>query len=279
MLLGQLMVMPVQCSGGLYAVELNAEYEFCSDWLSWYGESFMRKRDYYEILGVDKHVDGNAIKKAYRNLAMKYHPDRNPGREKEANEKFKEINKAYEVLGDPEKRRQYDMFGTAATGDIFGSPFTRSGFEEVMSDFGKGGLGFDFLSSIFDGFELFRRPGRMEFRTRRPDGKTFHGHIPLEDMLGDLFGTRAGGGRKRADVSFGDVYNQQNRDDDIHERLTISPEKARHGVKMEYKRGKGRIEITIPAGVKTGERVRYKGARLKLDGKPGDLYVHVTVRD
>ena len=152
----------------------------------------MGKRDYYEILGVSRNADENTIKKAYRNLAMKYHPDRNPRREKEANEKFKEINEAYEVLGDPEKRKQYDMFGTVGTGDIFGSPFTRSGFEEAMRDFGKGGLGFDFLRNIFDDFEFSSRPGGVEFRTQRPGGKTFYGHVPLEDMLGELFGTRTG---------------------------------------------------------------------------------------
>ena len=81
----------------------------------------MKRKDYYGILGVAKNATEAEIKKAYRKLAMKYHPDRNPGKEKEANEKFKQINEAYEVLGDPEKRKQYDMVGTVGTGDIFGS--------------------------------------------------------------------------------------------------------------------------------------------------------------
>ena len=68
------------------------------------------KRDYYEVLGVDKNADAQALKKAYRKLAMKYHPDRNPDN-KEAEEKFKEINEAYEVLSDDDKRRTYDQFG------------------------------------------------------------------------------------------------------------------------------------------------------------------------
>lgn len=237
----------------------------------------MAKKDYYEILGVPRNADENTIKKAYRNLAMKYHPDRNPGREKEANEKFKTINEAYEVLGDPEKRKQYDTFGTVGTGDFFGSPFTRSGFEEVMKDFGRGGLGFDFLKDIFDGFEFFTKPGRVEFRTSRPSGKRVYGHIPLEDMLGDLFGRSASGRYKG--MPFEQAFTQGGAGNDIHEHLTISPEKARHGVKMEYKRGRGKIEITIPQGIKTGEKVRYKRARAKLDGKPGDLYVHITVKD
>ncbi len=239
----------------------------------------MRKKGYYEILGASRDADENTIKKAYRNLAMKYHPDRNPGREKEANEKFKEINEAYEVLGDPEKRKQYDMFGTFGTGDIFGSPFTRSGFEEVIQDFGRGGLGFDFLRNIFNGFEFSSRPSRMEFRANRPGGRIFRGRVPLEDMLGDLFGTRTIG-REYTDIPYDDVFKQQpRRNNDIHERLTISSEKARRGAKMEYKREGRKIEITIPPGVKSRGKVRYKGARLKLDGQPGDLYIRITVRD
>jgi len=240
----------------------------------------MRKKDYYKVLGVNKNADENTIKKAYRSLAMKYHPDRNQGREKEANEKFKEINEAYEILGDPEKRKQYDMFGTAATGDIFGSPFTRTGFEEVIQDFGRGGLEFDFLKNIFGGFEYSTKPGRMEFRSRRPGGRTFYGSAPLEDMLAEMLGAQTSGGRRYSGTPVTETFEEQQRvRNDIHEHLTISSEKARHGIKMEYKRGKRKIEIAIPPGVKTGRRVRYKRARLKLDGQPGDLYVYITVRD
>ncbi len=239
----------------------------------------MRRKDYYKILGVSRNADEGTIKKAYRSLAMKYHPDRNPGREKEANERFKEINEAYEVLGDPDKRSRYDMYGTVGTGDIFGSPFTRSGFEEVVRDFGKGGLGFDFLKGIFDGFEFSSKLGGIEFRTRRPGGKIFYGHASLEDMLGNLFGTSTEASREYSTMPFGKVFRRQRgSNNDIHEHLTISPQKARQGVKMEYKRGERKIEISIPPGVKTGERVRYRGARLKLNGTPGDLYVYVTVK-
>ena len=239
----------------------------------------MKGKDYYQILGVSRKATNEEIKKAYRNLAMKYHPDHNQGREKEANEKFKEINEAYEVLGDPEKRKQYDTFGTVGTGDIWGSPFTRAGFEEVMRDFGKGGLRFDFLKDIFDGFEFSSRPDRVEFRTRRPGGKTFYGHASLEDMLSDLFEAKPRGRRRYAGEPFGEVFEQAREKNDIHEHLTISSKKARRGVRMEYKRGGRKIQITIPPGVKTGGRIRYRGARLKLDGQPGDLYVHVEVKD
>ena len=107
-------------------------------------------KDYYQILGVPRNTAQEQIKKSYRKLAMQYHPDRNPGKEKWANEKFKEINEAFGVLGDPQKRRQYDQFGTVGNiGDIFGSPFTRTTFEDLMQDFGGSGLGFDFLDNVF----------------------------------------------------------------------------------------------------------------------------------
>ena len=240
----------------------------------------MNRKDYYGILGIGRNATEDKIKKAYRNLAMKYHPDRNPGKEKEANEKFKQINEAYEVLGDPEKRKQYDKFGTVGTGDIFGSPFTRAGFEGVVRDFGKGGLSFDFLKDIFGGFEFSSRPGRVEFRAQRPGGKTFRGQVPLEEVLAGLFGTKPGAYREYTGMPFEQAFRQATKDsNDIHEQLTISSEKAKQGVRMEYKRGKAKIEISIPAGVKAGQKVRYRGARLRLDGQRGDLYVHIKVQD
>ena len=96
-----------------------------------------QKRDYYEVLGVDKNADEAAIKKAYRVLAKKYHPDMNPG-DKEAEKKFKEASEAYAVLSDPEKRRQYDQFGHAAfdggAGGAGGFDFSGTDFSDIFSD-------------------------------------------------------------------------------------------------------------------------------------------------
>ena len=103
------------------------------------------KRDYYEVLGVEKGADEAALKKAYRTLAKKYHPDMNPG-DKEAEQKFKEINEAYGVLSDPEKRQKYDQFGHSAfdgTGGMGGGGFDFGGFDfgDIFSSFFGGGGG------------------------------------------------------------------------------------------------------------------------------------------
>ena len=110
-------------------------------------------KDYYQVLDISRNATEQQIKKAYRKLAMQYHPDRNPGNEKWANEKFKEVNEAFSVLGDPEKRKQYDQFGTVGSaGDMFRSGYTRTTFEDLMKDFGGAGLRFDFLDDIFSDF-------------------------------------------------------------------------------------------------------------------------------
>ena len=125
------------------------------------------KRDYYEVLGVSKSASDDEIKKAYRKLAIKYHPDRNPG-DKEAEAKFKEINEAHEVLSDKQKRARYDQFGHAgvggasgfggASGNPFGGGFNYNG-QTFNFDFGNGGMFDDILGSLF-GFGGPRRPRR-----------------------------------------------------------------------------------------------------------------------
>jgi len=127
-------------------------------------EQVMAKRDYYEILGVDRSADEVAIKRAYRNLAMKYHPDRNSG-DGHAVEKMKEINEAYAVLSDCHKRRLYDTYGHAGlegytTADIFRG----IDFESLFREFGLGDFGFGFGDSIFGSFF---GTGRTSTKTRR----------------------------------------------------------------------------------------------------------------
>ena len=219
-------------------------------------------KDYYQILGVPKNATETQIKKAYRKLAMQYHPDRNPGKEPWANEKFKEINEAFGVLGDPGKRKQYDQFGTVGNiGDIFGSPFTRTTFEDLMNDFGGSGLGFDFLDNIFGdalkgrsfSFKTFSRGsgGPRGIRFEAPGG------INLEEIFG-----RAQRPRRR----------------EVRYEITISREQAAKGLEKDLSRKGKKLRVKIPAGVKSGTKVKLRNARQITDGQPGDIIILVRVK-
>jgi len=212
----------------------------------------MRKKDYYEILSVNRDASENTIKKAYRKLAMQYHPDRNPGKEKWANEKFKEINEAYAVLGDPEKRRQYDQFGTVGNiGDIFGSPFTRTTFEDLMKDFGKSNLEFGFLDNIFGDFSQDRSFSFKKFRrgTGRPRVVRFE--VPEGINLEEIFGQA-----------------QRPSQQGVRYEIVITKEQAAHGLEKNLTRRGKTLRVKIPAGVKTGKRVILRNARQLTDGQP-----------
>jgi molecular chaperone DnaJ len=257
----------------------------------------LAKRDYYEVLGVDRTADADALKKAYRALALKYHPDRNPD-DPAAEEKFKEASEAYAVLSDPEKRRAYERFGFSGVGAGAGQP------------------GFDFgdLGAFGD---------------------------VLNDLFGDLFGTRGGGGRPRRgrgrrgadlrytlEVELRDLLAVHEADLQIPKMRpcsTCEGSGARAGTRPETCsrcrgsgqlmfqqgffrisrpcdqcggageivrercpscRGTGRVEgeqslhVKIPAGVEHGTRLRLAGeGEAGIEGgPPGDLYVDIAVR-
>jgi curved DNA-binding protein len=218
-------------------------------------------RDYYRTLGVAENASDGEIKKAYRKLAMQYHPDRNSGNEKWANEKFKEINEAYGVLGDPNKRKQYDQFGTVGNiGDVFSSPFTTTTFQEMMKDFGGAGLGVDFLDDIFGDFLQGRgssfssegfsgRPGRVRFETR-----------PGQE------------------INSNEIFGRARRPREIQYELAIGRGEASQGVTKILRRKGKRLEVKIPAGVKTGNVVKLRNARQISDGSPGDILIKVIVK-
>jgi DnaJ-class molecular chaperone len=219
-------------------------------------------KDYYHILGVSKNASQEQIKKAYRKLAMQFHPDRNQGKEQWANEKFKEINEAFGVLGDPQKRQQYDQFGTVGNiGDIFGSPFTRTTFEDLMKDFGGSGLGFDFLDNIFG--DVLKGRG-FSFRTFSrgtggPGGIRFEapGGINLEEIFSRPQP------RPRPEARY---------------ELVITREQAAQGMEKDLVRRGKKLRVKIPAGVKHGSKVRLRNARQLTDGQPGDIIIVVKIK-
>jgi curved DNA-binding protein len=218
-------------------------------------------RDYYRTLGVPENASDGEIKKAYRKLAMQYHPDRNSGNERWANEKFKEINEAYGVLGDPQKRKQYDQFGTIGNiGDVFSSPFTTTTFQEMMKDFGGAGLRLDFLDDVFGDILKGRgssfsfggsggRPGRVIFQ-----------------------------GRPGQEINLNDIFGQARAAREVRYELAISRGEASQGAKRILKRKGKKLEVKIPAGVKTGSVVRLRNARQISDGSPGDILIKVIVK-
>jgi curved DNA-binding protein len=219
-------------------------------------------KDYYQILGVPKNATNDDIKKAYRKLAMQYHPDRNPGKEKWANEKFKEINEAYAILGDPEKRGQYDQFGTVGNiGDIFGSSFTRGTFEDIIRDFDGAGLRFDFLDDIFSDFLGGKRFSFRKFNKGfgGPGEKRFEtpGGINLEELF---------------------VQVQRAKPQDVHYEITITKEQAAQGIDKDLTRRGKTLKVKIPAGIKTGTQVKLRNARQITDGQPGDILIQVKVK-
>jgi len=217
-------------------------------------------KDYYEILGVPRDASQEEIRKAYRRLAMQYHPDKNPGREKWANEKFKEINEAFSVLGDPEKRKRYDQFGTVGNiGDIFGSPYTRTTFEDLMRDFSGSGLRFDFLDDIFGDFLKGR-------------GFSFK-------VFSSGFGPR-GFGFGMPGINLEELFKEgaRPRTQSVNYEIVITKEQASRGMEKDLERHGRKLRVKIPAGIKNGTKLRLRNALKITDGVPGDIIILVKVK-
>jgi len=211
----------------------------------------MADKDYYDILGVKKSASEDEIKKAYRSLAKKHHPDKNKGN-KEAESRFKELSEAYAVLSDKEKRSQYDRLGREA--------FSPGGGQGGGNPFGAG---FDF-SQFTDQFGG-ARGGR---RTTTSGGQRRGSSGGFTDIFSDLFG--GGGGFQQG----------PERGQDLEAELTIDFRDAVLGATMDLVVGGNPIKVKIPEGVAEGQRIRLrgKGAPGSAGGPVGDLNVLVHVR-
>lgn len=214
----------------------------CCTWIYTIHMAFI---DYYQILGVDKKASADDIKKAYRKLARKHHPDMNPN-DKEANIKFQQINEANEVLSDPEKRKKYDAYGEHwQHADQFeqsrqqgGNPYGGQGFE------GFGGQGFE--------------------------GNFSEGQF--SDFFESLFGNRGGGGGGRQRKFRGQDYNAE-----LHVGLREAYTTHQHTLNVNGKQ----VRITVPAGIANGQVIKLKGhgAPGGNGGPNGDLYITFVIAE
>lgn len=257
----------------------------------------MAKRDYYEVLGVSKQASADELKKAFRKMARQYHPDANPDK-KDAEEKFKEIAEAYEVLSDPEKRANYDRFGHAANnGQGFG------GFEGGFGGFGDlGGLG-DIFDMFFGGGGRSRRGPEKGSDLRLDMEISFEEaafglekdiKVPRNEECGTCGGTGAAPGTKAQACSacngsgqiqyaqntpFGRVVQSRTCDRCRGAgKIIEKPCPTCHGAGQVRKTRS--IHVKIPAGVDSGTRLRVSGeGESGLRGGPrGDLYVYIYVK-
>jgi molecular chaperone DnaJ len=256
----------------------------------------MSKRDYYEVLGVSKTASKDEIKKAYRRLAKKYHPD--VSTEADATEKFKEVQEAYEVLSDDTKRAQYDQFGHAGPNQGFGGGFDGAdfgsfGFEDIFSTFFGGGGRRRDPNAPRQGADL-QYSMTLDFE-EAIFGKEMDIEIPSEENCDTCHGSGAKPGTKKETCSHcsgtGQISVEQNTPfGRIVNRRTCSycggtgqiiKEKCTtcHGTGKVRKRKK--IHIKIPAGIDDGQQIRVAGkGEAGVNGGPaGDLYVVIRVRD
>ena len=217
----------------------------------------MEFKDYYSVLGVDKKASGEEIKKAFRKLAVKYHPDRNPNN-KAAEEKFKEISEAYEVLGDAEKRQKYDQFAR------YGRPMGRGATGKNTSPWGN--------------TSQTRSSNDMDF--------DFGRYNSFDEFIADLLG-RTNSNTRTSYTGFGDFggFNTDSRSsqakgNDIEKTITLTYHQAYHGVQTKLDLGSEIVTVKIPAGAKHGTKVRLKGKGQinPLNNLRGDLYLKIDLK-
>lgn len=263
------------------------------------------KRDYYEVLGLERGASDEAIKKAYRQLAKKYHPDLNPG-DKDAEARFKEINEAYEILSDPDKRARYDQFGFAGVDPTYGAGQGGAGFG------GFGGFGFDFdLGDIFSSF--FGGGGASSARNRNAPrrGERLYAEVSLtfeEAAFGcekevpisrvEVCDVCSGSGCKEGTTpevcsrchGSGVVTTQTRMGFSVIQRTMECPQCGGRGkiIHQPCQQCKGhglirrnkKIKVKIPEGIDEGQTISLAGEGHAgvNGGPPGDLYITVTIQ-
>lgn len=264
------------------------------------------KRDYYEVLGVSRNADEASIKKAYRKLAKKYHPDTNQGN-READEKFKEATEAYEILSNEENRKLYDRFGMAAFDGSMGTDdsqfsgknntgyreyhFTNGNMDDIFRDIFRNGFG----SEQYEGFGTGYGSGSYGssgFGNNHESGRYDSFRDGYESDRYSDFGNRFGSGTyssfrngfDRGDFEGFGNWNDTGKGADIEAKIQIGFEEAVFGCEkvISYRDLSGavqKLKVRIPAGIDTGKKIRLqgKGNSGMNGGTAGDLYLEVVV--
>ena len=265
----------------------------------------MAEKDYYEILGVKKSATDDELKKAYRNLAKKWHPDKHKG-DKSAENKFKEISEAYAVLSDKEKREQYDRLGREAFGPGGANPFAGFDFSQFMGGGGRGrktstrrtSSSFDFTDIFGD---LFGGGGGGGFE---PEPQAMQAELTIEfrdAILGTTMSLSVGGESIRVKIPEGIGDGQkirvprkgqpieitvhvrphpffERRGDDIYIDLPITVGEAIRGADVDAPTIHGTVRMRIPPGTQSGRTMRLSGKGVKKKNSTGDHYCRIQVQ-
>jgi len=221
----------------------------------------MEYKDYYQILGVERNATEKEIKRAYRQLARKFHPDVNPG-DRDAENRFKEINEAYEVLSDPEKRAKYDQLGASwQQWQRAGRDPRQYDWSQWVSGAGPGGVHVEWSGDLGD---LFGGAGGGVF----------------SEFFRTIFGGmgQTGAGARTAEDLFRTAGRRTARQPGAQAQVEVTLEEAYHGTTRTLEQGGRRVRVRIPPGARDGSTVRVPARQDSEFGEGGDIYLKIKVR-